>query len=64
VLFVAFEPWALWGLPQRHAFTITDAAYCLFLVGIAGLAFNLRIISETLWRVVFAISPNPKINVE
>ncbi len=56
VLFVVSELWALWGLPQQHAFTITDAAYCLFLVGIAGLAFNVRIISETLWRVVFGIS--------
>src|SRR5437870_816080 len=56
VLYLAFEGWAFSQLPGPHSFSITDGAYLLFLIGVGGLALNVRILTERFWRIVFGVS--------
>jgi len=56
VLYLAFEGWAFSQSPGPHSFSITDGAYLLFLIGVGGLALNVRILTERFWRIVFGVS--------
>src|SRR5439155_4840213 len=56
VLYLAFEGWAFSQSPVPHSFSITNGAYLLFLIGVGGLALNVRILTERFWRIVFGVS--------
>ena len=53
--YLAFSAWAILQLPEPHTFNLTDILYLLMMTGIVGLALNKRIISLSLWRVMFWI---------
>lgn len=44
------------GAIVGYDFSITDTFYIVFFIGLFGLSFNRRILTENIWRYVFVIA--------
>jgi hypothetical protein len=55
---IAYEFILVFVLNQKgySKYTIADLFFVIFVIGLYGLAFRRRVISDKIWKVVFAIS--------